>query len=53
MYVPALSFETLAVPFFSVIVKPGPTTPVKVGVAASALGTTRAAASATIATSFI
>src|SRR4051812_17568308 len=45
-YFPALSFVTFAVPFLRVIVNPGPTVPVNVGVAASADGTASAATSA-------
>src|SRR6476646_1386291 len=52
-YFPAFSLVTFAEPCLRVMVKPGPTVPVSVGVAASAEGTTSAATIAATATNFM
>src|SRR6476660_2250218 len=44
LYFPALSDVTLVLPFFRVIVKPGPSVPVRVGTAAEAEATNTSAA---------
>src|SRR6266550_1756417 len=48
LYLPAFRLVTFAVPFFNVIVKPGPSTPIRVGVAAEAEATTTSAAASSV-----
>src|SRR5207237_9671320 len=47
VYFPALSVVTFFVPFFSVIVKPGPTVPMSFGVVIAQAGTRNTAAATT------